>query len=249
MLAIKYLLMVAGVLMLAAGAAITIYDMWRWFKISRETAGDGDGTEKRTAEPVRWRTSVALGLVATLPLLIAMSIVVVPSGMGGVCVSDTRGTLPGTLYSGVHFIAPLGEHVQTFDLRDKVFTTAMPGEEQTTAKEHGPKQEEMTVQSKEGLSIGLAIAVRYRLDPRRLDYVQSHLPQPLDTELVAPTVDSAWRELTPNYTVREIFSSKREEVRQLAAAQISKKLAADGVLVTFDKALGPRGAACLLLND
>jgi len=89
----------------------------------------------------------------------------------------------------------------------------------------------MSVQSKEGLSIGLAIAVRYRLDPRRLDYVQSHLPQPIDQELVAPVVDSAWRELTPNYTVREIFSSKREEVRSLAAQQITKKLAADGVLV------------------
>ena len=89
----------------------------------------------------------------------------------------------------------------------------------------------MSVQSKEGLSIGLAIAVRYRLDPHRLDYVQSHLPQPMDTELVAPIVDSAWRELTPNYTVREIFSSKREEVRRLAAEQITKKLGADGVLV------------------
>jgi regulator of protease activity HflC (stomatin/prohibitin superfamily) len=154
--------------------------------------------------------------------------------MGGVCISDSRGTLPGTLYSGVHFIAPLGEHVQTFDLRDKVFTTAMPGEEKNASastKEQGPKPEEMTVQSKEGLSIGLAIAVRYRIDPRRLDYVQAHLPQPLDTELVAPVVDSAWRELTPNYTVREIFSSKREEVRRLAAEQITKKLGADGVLV------------------
>jgi regulator of protease activity HflC (stomatin/prohibitin superfamily) len=237
MLAIKYLLMLAGVLLLAAGAAITIYDMWRWFKFNRESAGDLDRIAEKgkpPAEPVRWRTSVALGLVACLPLLIALSIVVVPSGMGGVCISDTRGTLPGTLYSGVHFIAPLGEHVQNFDLRDQVFSTAMPGEAKSTTvskKERGTEDEAMSVQSKEGLSIGLAIAVRYRLDPRRLDYVQSHLPQPLDKELVAPVVDSAWRELTPNYTVREIFSSKREEVRRLAAEQITKKLAADGVLV------------------
>ncbi len=72
-------------------------------------------------------------MVACLPLLIAMSIVVVPSGMGGVCISDTRGTLPGTLYSGVHFIAPLGEHVQMFDLRDQMFATQMPGEAKTTS--------------------------------------------------------------------------------------------------------------------
>ena len=47
---------------------------------------------------------IAMGGVS---LLIANSIMVVPSGMGGVRVSQTRGTLPGTLYSGVHFVTPL----------------------------------------------------------------------------------------------------------------------------------------------
>ena len=238
MLAIKYLLMVAGVLLLAAGAAIAIYDAWRVFQHSRWLArGTGEDVAPEmidAPQPVRWRISVALVVVACLPLLIAMSIVVVPSGMGGVCISDTRGTLPGTLYSGVHFIAPLGEHVQTFDLRDQIFTSVMPGEEKrvsSSVKGQVPVTESMTVQSKEGLTIGLAIAVRYRLDPRRLDYVQSHLPQPIDKELVPPIVDSAWRELAPNYTVREIFSSKREEVRRLAAEKITKKLGEDGILV------------------
>jgi regulator of protease activity HflC (stomatin/prohibitin superfamily) len=239
MLAIKYLMMVAGVLLLAAGAAIAIYDWWHLYKAShkagRGSADEMDGVGSvNPTEPVRWRAAVALALVACLPMLIASSIVVVPSGMGGVSISDTHGTLPGTLYSGVHFIAPLGEHVQTFDLRDKVYSSAMPGEPthaRVSAKGELPEVEAMSVQSKEGLSIGLAIAVRYRLDPRRLDYVQSHLPQPVDKELVAPVVDSAWRELTPNYTVREIFSTKREEVRRLAAEQIVKKLGQDGILV------------------
>ncbi len=239
MLAIKYLLMVAGVLLLAAGAAIAIYDAWRVFQHSRwMMKGTGEDVapeliDAPTPQPVRWRISVALGVVACLPLLIAMSIVVVPSGMGGVCISDTRGTLPGTLYSGVHFIAPLGEHVQVFDLRDQIFATQMPGEAKSTSstKDRAAVTESMMVQSKEGLTIGLAIAVRYRLDPRRLDYVQSHLPQPIERELVPPIVDSAWRELAPSYTVREIFSSKREEVRRLAAEKITKKLGEDGILV------------------
>jgi len=233
MLAIKYMLMTVGYLLLAAGISITIYDLWRMMQQNRalsKTETDGVLVAKTSPEPVRWRTSVALVLVAILPLLFSMSIVVVPSGMGGVCISDTRGTLPGTLYSGAHFIAPLGERVQTFDLRDKVFTSAMPGGEVRT-KVNETQAPPMKVQSKEGLGIGLAIAVRYRLDPHRLDYVQSHLPQPIDKELVAPVVDSAWRELTPNYTVREIFSSKREEVRRLAAQQIIKRLGADGILV------------------
>jgi hypothetical protein len=137
MLAIKYLLMVAGVLLLAAGAAIAIYDAWRVFQHSRWLLrGTGEDVAPElidTPQPVRWRISLALVVVACLPLLIAMSIVVVPSGMGGVCISDTRGTLPGTLYSGVHFMAPLGEHVQTFDLRDQIFATQMPGEAKITS--------------------------------------------------------------------------------------------------------------------
>jgi regulator of protease activity HflC (stomatin/prohibitin superfamily) len=40
-----------------------------------------------------------------------------------------------------------------------------------------------------------------------------------------------WREIVPNYTVRDVFSAKREEVRQRAAGLITQKLAADGIVV------------------
>jgi len=169
---------------------------------------------------------IAIGCVS---LLIANSIMVVPSGMGGVRVSQTRGTLPGTLYSGVHYVTPLVEQLQTFDLRDKLFTTGMVEDGAKVNVTSRPGS--LDVQSKEGLSMGLAITVRYRLDPRKLDYIQLHLPQPVESEIVPPVVASAWRELAPNYTVREIFSTRREEVRQRAATVITKKLSADGVIV------------------
>jgi regulator of protease activity HflC (stomatin/prohibitin superfamily) len=137
--------------------------------------------------------------------------------------------LPGTLYSGVHFVTPLVEHLQTFDLRDKLFTTGMV--EDGAKVNVTSRPDSLDVQSKEGLSMGLAITVRYRLDPRKLDYIQLHLPQPVESEIVPPVVASAWRELAPNYTVREIFSTKREEVRRRAATVITKKLSADGVIV------------------
>jgi regulator of protease activity HflC (stomatin/prohibitin superfamily) len=87
------------------------------------------------------------------------------------------------------------------------------------------------VQSKEGLSLGLAITIRYRLDPKHLDYIQANLPQPVEREIVPPVVASAWRELVPNYTVRDVFASRREEIRQKAANVISQKLAVDGIIV------------------
>jgi regulator of protease activity HflC (stomatin/prohibitin superfamily) len=177
-------------------------------------------------KPIVWRTPVALGLVACLPLLVAASIVVVPSGMGGVLISQVDGTLPGTLYPGVHFITPMIDSVELFDLRDHLFTTGIAPEGTKTAG-----QKELDVQSREGLNIGLGVTVRYKLDPNKLSSVQTHLPQPADKELVPPVVGSAWRELAPQYTVREIFSTKREEVRSKAAEVITRKLGTDGIVV------------------
>ena len=75
----------------------------------------------------RWRTSLALALLAWGPILLAFSIVVVPSGMAGIRVSQMSGTVPGTLYPGVHFVTPLVEDVALFDTRDQVFTTGVIG--------------------------------------------------------------------------------------------------------------------------
>jgi regulator of protease activity HflC (stomatin/prohibitin superfamily) len=170
---------------------------------------------------------VALAIAGCVPLLLAASSVVVPSGMGGVRVSQIRGTLPGTLYPGVHFVAPLVDSVQPFDLRDRLYTAGIS--EQGAKKT--PATTGLNVQSLEGLNIGLGVTVRYRLDPNKLASVQAHLPQPADKELVPPVVASAWRELTPQYTVKEIFSTKREEVRAKASEIITRKLATDGIVV------------------
>ena len=178
---------------------------------------------------VRWRGAVALALLAWAPLLVGIGIAVVPSGMAGVRVSQSSGTLPGTLYPGVHFVTPLVETLALFDTRDQLFTTGAL--EDKAAAGTTPKNEPLRVQAKEGLTLGLAITVRYRLDARKLDYIQSNLPQPVEKEIVPAVVASAWRELVPNYTVRDVFAAKREEVRQRTSAMITQKLATDGIIV------------------
>ena len=236
MLALKYILMLVAVLSIAATLIMVGYHLWLVIQFRRNLARAPEGAatlgfEPGRLEPSPVRRRLFLGMIAIgcVSLLTANSITVVPSGMGSVRVSQTRGTLPGTLYSGVHFVTPVVEQLQTFDLRDKLFTTGMV---EDGAKVNATSRfDSLDVQSKEGLSLGLAITVRYRLDPRKLDYIQSHLPQPVESEIVPPVVASAWRELAPNYSVREIFSTKREEVRRRAAAVITNKLVADGVIV------------------
>src|SRR5437660_1608566 len=85
----------------------------------------------------------------------------------------TAGARPGTLYPGVHWVLPLIEDVQLYSIRDNVFATSLIDD---------PKKEKpdaLRVQTREGLSVGLAVAVRYRLDPSRLAYIHSNPPQPV----------------------------------------------------------------------
>ncbi len=230
MLALKYLLITGGLGMIFAAVCILTYDLYRemLYRRALETPGGAPG-----AAPVvvRWRTSLALAMLAWGPLLVAFSIVVVPSGMAGVRVSEMSGTMPGTLYPGAHFVMPLVESVALFDTRDQIFTTGASEDGKAAAANVATKMQLLDVQAKEGLTLGLAITVRYRLDAKRLDYIQGNLPRPVEKEIVPPTVASVWREIVPNYTVRDVFSAKREEVRQRAAGMITQKLAADGIVV------------------
>ena len=75
----------------------------------------------------------------------------------------------------------------------------------------------LKVYSKEGLPVGLGVSVRYQLDPRKLPDIENSLPQPVETELMPPVVANAFRQTISSYMVRDVFSTKREEVRRLAA--------------------------------
>jgi regulator of protease activity HflC (stomatin/prohibitin superfamily) len=242
MLLIKYLLLSAGIAMFLIAAGILAFDAYGWLAWRRRRLELDPAAGAPEASPaIHWRTPVALVMLAWAPLLLSVGLVIVPSGMAGVRVSQTRGTLPGTLYPGVHFIVPLVERVELFNTRDQLFTTGgseeslgkPPGKAEGASAVHTPSQGEqaLRVQAQEGLTLGLAVTVRYQLDARRLDYIEANLPQPLEAEIVPPVVATAWRELVPNYTVREVFSTKREEVRQRSAEIIRKRLAADGIVV------------------
>jgi regulator of protease activity HflC (stomatin/prohibitin superfamily) len=233
MLALRYLLMALGVGLFSSAGILVVYDIFmaarlRWLL---EQASGEPGTEAVTRKaarpfgPVRWRLALQLAAAGIVPVLAALSIVVVPDGTAGIRVSQFSGVRPGTLYPGVHLVTPLVDEVVLYDTREQVFMTAashVPGK-------GGP--EALTVQAREGLNLGLAVTVRYRLDPSKLASIHQNLPQPVDEQVVGPVVTSTYRQLAPNYVTREIFALKREELRTQAAEMIKTRLAADGIVV------------------
>jgi len=253
MLALKYLLVILGIGLFGSSGALVVYDIYLSSQLRRllgrrrdETAGElvpeEQGAEVgRPLRPVRWGLAQRLAAAGVLPLLVAYSIAVVPDGFAGVRVSQIWGARPGTLYPGVHLITPLVDSVELYDTREQVYTTAasyvahVGGSAAATSASAGAAAsaapEVLTVQAREGLNIGLAVSVRYRLDPQRLSYIHANLPRAVGDEVVAPTVATIYRQLAPNYITREIFATKREELRLGASNAITSRLASDGIIV------------------
>ena len=78
MLLLKYLLLSAGIAMFVIAAGILSYDAYALIAYQRKRLTfDPEGS----APIVRWRTPVAIVMLAWAPLLISAGIVIVPSGM------------------------------------------------------------------------------------------------------------------------------------------------------------------------
>jgi len=95
MLLLKYLLLSAGIAMFVIAAGILSYDayltiVWQRRRLNFRPEAGTPGLAPGLAPSVRWRTSLALVMLAWAPLLISAGIVIVPSGMAGVRVSQTE---------------------------------------------------------------------------------------------------------------------------------------------------------------
>jgi regulator of protease activity HflC (stomatin/prohibitin superfamily) len=234
MLFLRYLLLIAGFGLFAGAAAILVYDLYVIFK-GRKTHPELhmpaepshlEGLAGPSFSPTlpHRHAAQSMAMAGIAPALLGLSIAIVPSGEAGVRVSQLWGATQHTLYPGVHWTVPLVDHVETYNIRDSVYSTVL-------SEDPSKDPNALRVQTREGLPVGLAITVRYRLDAAKLPYIYANLPQPVESELVPPVVANAFRELAPNYMVKEMFASKREEIRRTAAAAITQRLASDGVVV------------------
>jgi regulator of protease activity HflC (stomatin/prohibitin superfamily) len=120
---------------------------------------------------------------------------------------------------GSVLVLPGVHQLRVFSVRDQTYRPTQ------ISRADGPAP----LQSLEGLSLGVDLAVRYALDPARLRAVSANLPDNIGSEIVEPAVQGVIYKTFARYTVREIFSTKRVEIQQVIEKEIGEKLAADGI--------------------
>ena len=118
-------------------------------------------------------------------------------------------------------VAVPGLHeVRLVPLRDQVFRPAG-----TTSGGPG------AYTSVEGLSIGADLALRWAVDPKALPALGAKFPERPERDLVAPAADGILHRTFAQYTVREIFSTRRREIERAVETELRASLAPHGIVV------------------
>jgi regulator of protease activity HflC (stomatin/prohibitin superfamily) len=120
---------------------------------------------------------------------------------------------------GAVLVIPGLHELRRFSLRDQIYRPA-GGE---SAEGAAP------FQTVEGLSIGVDISVRYALDANRIASMARALPEDIGGEVVQPAVQGVLYKTLARYTVREIFSTRRQEIKDSIEGELKPLLARDGI--------------------
>jgi regulator of protease activity HflC (stomatin/prohibitin superfamily) len=123
--------------------------------------------------------------------------------------------------AGTVLVLPGIHQVRHYSIRDQVYRPT----ESTSATGPAP------FQSVEGLSIGVDLAVRWTVDLARLSQMTKEFPDDISADLVAPAVQGIVYPTFARYSVREIFSQRRTEIKQELLAQLKPKFTAMGLVL------------------
>lgn len=156
------------------------------------------------------------GLIGVLTTLSAVSRLVIVIPAGNVGVEDFQGkVIDRALPAGLHGINPFSRIVQYSTRINNV-------------------KEEIAATSREGLALGIDVAIQYRIDPSQTPKIYLNIGTQ-EKEIVISRFRSISREVIASYTAEQVYATKREEVSIKLAEKLREQLAPLGFIV--DEAL------------
>ena len=156
--------------------------------------------------------TIAMALTILFGIILLFRFVtVVPAGHVGV--QDFFGTVSkNTLKAGINFRNPLARIIK-FSIKTQELT------------------EDMTVPSKEGLTIQLDATVLFHLDPEKAAEVYKTVGVDYVSILLNPQFRSVCRGVTAAYEAKALYTSQREELAMLIQTDLVKQVAERGINV------------------
>ncbi len=161
---------------------------------------------------------IAVLAAGTYALLASKPLHHIGSGEIGVRINQFSGDIT-QVRDGMVLVLPGLHQLRRYAMQDQTYRPSQNG------------RSEAPFQSIEGLSLGVDLSVRYALDPAKVGQIAKNLPPDLNGQVVEPAVQGIIYKAFAHYTVREIFSTKRQELQQMIEGELKPKLAADVILL------------------
>lgn len=159
------------------------------------------------------------GIILLIGIFILIrSLVVIDAGEAGAVVIFGK-VQDDYLSSGIHSVVPWAT-VVTYPQRIQTFTAEGP--------------DNIDILSKDGLSVGIDISVRYTVDATRVPDIYRNIAKNMDelrTNIFLPEVRSAVRSAAAQYTPEEAYSSARDQLAADILTILKAKLDPKGVIV------------------
>lgn len=177
-------------------------------------------TRSSRGQPVK---GFSTGLVILVLVAIALSTVgaglvfIEPDEMAVVITANQGGIRPEPLTAGIHFVIPFIERVERYSILRQTYTMVAVGTEgQVTG------DDSIQVRTKDGQQVFIDATVIYSIDPKKAIDLYRTWRKGYEDGLVRPQSRGVIRDVSSQYGIEEIVSTKRAEMEKQITDQLTR---------------------------
>jgi len=172
------------------------------------------------------------GVIVMLLVAVALSTVgaglvfIEPDEMAVVITAGQGGIRPAPLTAGIHWVIPFVERVERYSILRQTYTMATAGSEGQVAGD-----DSIQVRTKDGQQVYIDASVIYAIDPNKATDLYRTWRKDYENGLVRPQARGIIRDVSSQYGVEEIVSSKRAEMEQQITEQLTARFSENNLIL------------------
>ncbi|MDD3043646.1 MAG: prohibitin family protein [Methanosarcinaceae archaeon] len=177
------------------------------------------------AGPLLRTIAVIFAILIMFSVAFGSIFVSVGAGEVGVKFNQFGGVQADELGEGLHIVPPWVS-VTKYSVQSQVYTMSSRADEGDVVGD-----DRIYTLTKEGLTLGLDLSIRYRLISSEASEVHQKLGTGYSEKILRPTIKSVIREVVSGHTAMEVYGQERELVAAEMQTQLEERLNEDGFVV------------------
>lgn len=176
-------------------------------------------------------TILVAAIAAVVVTIVSAGLVFIQPQERGIVISAVapKGYRENTLQPGLSWIIPFFESVKTYPISRQTYTMSIaPSEGQVEG------DDSISARTADGQEVLVDSSVIFSVDPNQVIKVHIEWQDRYDRDLVRPLARGIIRDAISQFGVEEVYSSKRDELKQMITNEMTRRLEQNGlILVDF----------------